>query len=122
MKKILLVSGLLLFTFVAFASGSTPAYVQQLANNMAKAIQRGINNLTSGQIASVVAITTAFNEYGDGDLRKLMWLLGCCWHESRLRPIREIKAKPGTYVWEQYQKKYWDTGYYGRGFIQITWD
>lgn len=122
MKKILLLSGLLLFSLVAFASGTTTAYVQQLGENMAKAITNGISKLQAQQFASVMAITRAFSEYGDGDIRKLAWLLGCCWHESRLRPIKEIKAAPGSYVWENYQIKYWPSGYYGRGFVQLTHD
>jgi predicted chitinase len=42
------------------------------------------------------------------------------YHECRFRSIKEIKAKEGTAVWEM-QKKYWHTGYYGRGFSQLTW-
>ena len=32
----------------------------------------------------------------------------------------EKRAKPGTKLFEQ-QERYWKSGYYGRGFVQITW-
>lgn len=39
------------------------------------------------------------------------------------RPIKEYRASetknPGLYALQQ---RYWPSGYYGRGFIQLTWD
>ncbi len=76
--------------------------------------------LNAEQLASVAEIEMAFKEHGDGDQRKLAYMLAMAFHESRLRPIKEIKAKPGSLVWEKYQKHYWHTGYYGRGLVQIS--
>lgn len=53
------------------------------------------------------------------DLHKA-YILGTAMHECGLIPISERKAAVGTTVWEKYQKKYWGTGYYGRGFVQLT--
>ncbi len=40
----------------------------------------------------------------------------------RFAPISEVRAHPtkqaGLYA---QQRRYWDTGYYGRGLVQITW-
>ena len=54
------------------------------------------------------------------DLRQIAYLLATVWHESRFQPIREIRAKRGTKLY-LIQNRYWFTGYYGRGFVQITW-
>lgn len=51
---------------------------------------------------------------------QVAYVLGTAWHESYLMPTRERRAKPGTEVYNM-QNKYWDTGYYGRGFVQLTW-
>ncbi len=123
MNKILLSIGLLLVAGVAIGSGASIDQVQLIANNMANAIKKSMNiKLDSSQIKSILALTRAFAKYGDGDQRKLIYIIALSMHESFLRPISEIKAKPGTVVWDQYQVKYWSTGYYGRGFVQLTWD
>lgn len=51
---------------------------------------------------------------------QVAYVLGTAWHESYLMPIVEIRARPGTDVWRM-QERYWHTGYYGRGFVQLTW-
>lgn len=51
---------------------------------------------------------------------QIAYVLGTAWHESKLMPIKEIRAKPGSDVWRM-QEKYWHTNYYGRGFVQLTW-
>lgn len=61
-----------------------------------------------------------FVKRGDGDKRKLAYILATVAHESNFRAIKEKRGKTGSYAYEQ-QQKYWDTGYYGRGFIQLTW-
>lgn len=54
------------------------------------------------------------------DPRQVAYILGTVWNECRFKSIREIRAKAGTGVWKL-QEKYWHTGYYGRGYSQITW-
>jgi len=54
------------------------------------------------------------------DLNQFAYILATCYHECRFKSIPEIRAKRGTKVW-QMQEKYWYTGYYGRGFSQLTW-
>lgn len=41
---------------------------------------------------------------------------------SNMMPIKEIKAKPGSQVWVQWQSKYWNSGFYGRGYSQLTFE
>ena len=40
---------------------------------------------------------------------------------SNMQPVKEIEAGRSSLVWIRYQSKYWNTGYQGRGFSQITW-
>jgi putative chitinase len=61
--------------------------------------------------------------HGDGDHRKLIYILATAWHEAKLRPVKERRAnkdrQPGLY---ELQSKYWPSGYYGRGYVQLTWE
>lgn len=64
------------------------------------------------QFAYVLA--TAYHESG-----KLVTVGGRKVFE-RFVPVREGKAAPGSEVWQKYQSKYWDAGYWGRGLAQTT--
>jgi hypothetical protein len=37
------------------------------------------------------------------------------------RRSREVKAKEDSDIWKMYQSKYWPSGFFGRGYIQLTW-
>jgi predicted chitinase len=83
-------------------------------------LTKTLGNLTDVQIDSIFLIIKAFEEHGDNDKRKLAYILATAYHESKLLPIKEKRAKPGT---NQYatQENYWKDGFYGRGFVQLTW-
>lgn len=76
--------------------------------------------LTQVQRDSVAAILQAVDEFGIEDPNRVAYILGTCWHESRFLPIEEIRARPGTKI-AQFQARYWPSGFYGRGFVQLTW-
>jgi len=118
-KKALILLGLGIVAFVAMAASENP--VGKLSSYMLKVVESGLGKLSSKQKESVVAIVSAWARYGDGDIRKLVYILALAYHESRLQPIKEYKAAPGTVVWDEYQSKYWPSGFYGRGFVQLTW-
>lgn len=40
---------------------------------------------------------------------------------ASMQPVKEIKAGPKELVWIKYQSKYWATGFFGRGYSQLTW-
>ena len=92
-----------------------------LVGQLQRAARLGFGARSSKKQASVAALLNAWEQYGDGDFRKLLYILATAWHESGLEPIPEKKAAPGTPVWDLYQYKYWPSGYYGRGFVQLTW-
>lgn len=55
------------------------------------------------------------------DDRKLAYMLATAWHESLFKPISEIRAKEGTGL-RKIQDRYWNTGFYGRGYVQLTFE
>lgn len=113
-RTFIILGGLALAGLAMSFSGTSSAAAGWIAR-FVKAF--GINPV---QANSVRAIVEAFGKYGDGDPRKLAYILSLAYHESRLKPIKEIRAKDGSDVY-YIQNKYWGTGYYGRGFVQITW-
>lgn len=72
------------------------------------------------QVDSLDKILSAWEKHGDGDGRKLTYILATAIHESFVKPIKEIRAKVGTELRDR-QNRYWLSGYYGRGFVQLTW-
>lgn len=76
--------------------------------------------LTIEQGRAVQLIVSECDENGITDARQVAYILGTAYHECRFKSIKEIRAKPGTAVWRM-QNAYWNTGYYGRGFCQLTW-
>lgn len=85
------------------------------------AINDNFRPLNAQQIESLNLIIDSFLNYGDKDPRKLNYIIATAIHESGLRPIKEYRAKEGTRVYEL-QQRYWPSGYYGRGFVQLTWE
>jgi hypothetical protein len=60
-------------------------------------------------------------------LERLEWgafLLGTVRNEcgEQMQPKRERKGKPTDKVWIKYQSKYWATGFFGRGYSQLTFE
>lgn len=58
-------------------------------------------------------------------VRRAAYILATAGHETMhtFKPIRELRADKTKQpkLWRQ-QERYWPSGYYGRGFVQITWD
>lgn len=72
------------------------------------------------QMRSVYLLLKEADANGITDKNQMAYVLATCWHECRFKSIREIRAKAGTKVWRM-QNAYWSTGYFGRGFSQLTW-
>lgn len=71
------------------------------------------------QCQSIAQIITSFQINGDRDFRKLAYILATALHESKLLTIKEIRGNAGSDLYNL-QEKYWNTGFYGRGFVQLT--
>ena len=85
--------------------------------SLAKALN---TRLTKAQGDAIRLIVKECDEGDVNDARQVAYVLGTVYHECRFRSIREIRAKPGTPIYNM-QDRYWHTGYYGRGFCQLTW-
>lgn len=48
------------------------------------------------------------------------FLATICFESDYFKTTKEYKADEGSEHWRKYQSKYWNTGYYGRGLIQLT--
>ena len=77
--------------------------------------------LTVAQVNAIKLILFECDFYGITDARMVAYILGTCYHECRFMSIREIRAMPGTAVWKM-QNRYWHTGFFGRGYCQLTWE
>lgn len=85
------------------------------------ACEKAFGKMNEKQRESIEEIIRAFDKYGDKDLNKLAYILGTARHESNFRPIEERRASSSQTEVYNKQNKYWYTGYYGRGFVQLTW-
>lgn len=86
------------------------------------ACEKAFGKMDKLQRESIEEIIRAFDKYGDKDLNKLAYILGTARHESRFKPIEERRASSSQTDVYNRQNKYWSTGYYGRGFVQLTWE
>lgn len=57
------------------------------------------------------------------DIRLISYLMATVKHETAdtFQPIKEYRNRVGS-KGRANQDRYWNTGYYGRGFVQITWE
>ena len=90
--------------------------------------------LTKGQVTGTDGILDMWAAFGDGDVRKLAYILATSFHETarRMEAVRETLASTDTEAmnrlqnaWERGQLRtvktpYWRGGYFGRGHVQLT--
>ncbi len=90
--------------------------------------------MTAAQVAGCDAIEGAWEAKGDDDDAKFAYLLATAFHETArtMQPVRETLAKTdakakeiltkafaaGKLKWVK--KDYWSSGYFGRGYVQLT--
>ncbi|GAA0196221.1 hypothetical protein GCM10009122_60730 [Fulvivirga kasyanovii] len=79
-------------------------------------------NSSSSNIALLIS---NWNTHGDGDKRKLAYILATVEGECGFRSKAEKKQVTAKTDKQKelirLQSRYWSSGYYGRGFVQITW-
>lgn len=89
--------------------------------------------LSQPQVDGIETILSTWDRAGDGDDRKLAYLLGTTFHETArtMQPVRETLAKTDakakellTKAWKsghlKVSKDYWSGGWMGRGYVQLT--
>lgn len=82
-------------------------------------LKKSFGPLNTAQAQSVSQIITSFLIYGDRDWKKLVYILATAYHESKLLLVKEKRGSPGSDLYNL-QEKYWNTGYFGRGYVQLT--
>jgi len=97
-----------------FAKQITPEFYRALAKALKSA------RFTPVQEQAPKLIAENCDRFSITDKRMFAYMLATCWHESRFKPIREFRAAEGHPV-RQMQDRYWNTGYFGRGYVQLTW-
>lgn len=76
--------------------------------------------LKQDQVDGFNAVIDTFEKSGGSDPRHLAYMLATCWHETActMQPIREYGRGAGR----KYGRPVNGKVYYGRGFVQLTWD
>lgn len=109
----------LILPVVAFGKKSTPSdyhYSDEFIN----AVKSAVGSLTSIQVSSIKLIVNYFYAAGYADIAQLSYILATAWHECSLVAKKEIRCNV-TQACYQAQEAYWYTGYFGRGYVQLTW-
>jgi putative chitinase len=77
-------------------------------------------SLQQSQVDGFETIISAFEKTGNADPRHLAYCLATAWHETArtMQPIREYGRGRG----KRYGAPVHGKVYYGRGFVQLTWD
>lgn len=85
-------------------------------------VRKNFGTLKQKQVDGFEAILTEWESSGLTDLRWLSYILATCWHETAktMQAIEEYGKGKGR----KYGKPDHFTGhvYYGRGFVQLTWN
>lgn len=90
--------------------------------------------LNQAQVDGLGALVGQWNVLGDGDDRKLAYVLATAAHETAwtMQPVRETLASSDagakarlTKAWNagkmpRVKRDYWSGGYFGRGYVQLT--
>lgn len=96
-------------------------YAKQITENFLAALAATLKmKLTRSQGNAVRLLCMECDKQGVTDVRQVTYILATVYHECRFKSIKEIRAKIGTSVFKM-QEKYWHTGYFGRGYSQLTW-
>lgn len=115
-RFILIGAAIFLFISSAFSNNNDDDVMMSLIFD---SIDKSFGPPNSAQSQSISQIITSFMIYGDRDWRKLIYILATAYHESRFQLVKEKRGAPGSDLYNR-QAQYWDTGFYGRGFVQLT--
>ena len=112
MRRFSVISVLLLASLFVFTNADV---VDTMLTKLKKTGSFSSDQLSNAKdiLKGCVQYTTSVNQ--------LAYILSTAIGESNLRPIKEYRAKAGTHHYTV-QNKYWGSGYYGRGYVQLTWD
>lgn len=108
----------LILPVVAFGKKSTSGnyyYTDEFIN----AVKTAVGNLNIVQEDSAKKIINYYFQAGYENLSQLCYILATAWHECSLVSKKEIRCNTSQACY-WLQENYWYTGYFGRGFVQLT--
>jgi putative chitinase len=78
--------------------------------------------LTQSQVEGMNSILDGYEKESGGDNRQLAYIMATTFHETdqAMQPVRENNGRP--YGNAKYWKSINGRIYYGRGYVQLTWD
>lgn len=84
--------------------------------------RKAFGKVTQKQVDAIEFLLASFDLPQWKDVRHIAYALATIKHETAgtFRPIKEYRNSPGS-KGRKNQDRYWLTGYYGRGFVQLTW-
>ena len=91
---------------------------QAIVDTMVTKLTR-YSSFASDQVSNARAIMAACAAYTT-DVKQLAYVLSTAIGESSLRPIKEYRCAASQSCY-QLQNRYWSSGFYGRGYVQLTW-
>ena len=102
-------------------SGIMPFDLETVYNRVVETLKR-IGALTHADNFSKYgkAILKEIQDAGITDPGHIAYVLTTSSLESQHKPQKEWKAPENSRVWQTAQRFYWPSGYYGRGFVQLT--
>ena len=91
--------------------------------NFFAAYRRVFGRLNQSQVDGINLILDTAEGHSSVTLEQLAYILATARHESAntYQPIKERRAGKWQTRIRRMQDRYWHTGYYGRGLVQITW-
>ena len=105
---------------LVYLRNSSSSVANGIADEMLGKLKRAYPSFAADQYNNASLILNYAVSIGVTDLGQLSYVLSTAIGESGIRPIKEIRCAEGTACWKA-QNAYWYTGYYGRGFVQLTW-
>ena len=104
---------LMVLTIFATTVKSDPNETEIMMKKVAK-----YDSFSQEQLSNARGILNACLPYTK-DLRQLAYVLSTAIGESNLKPIKESRVNSGPFL--ETQNRYWYSGYFGRGYILLTW-
>ena len=110
-----------IITVICLLAMATPTLQGGLVQKMVGKLNRAFPRLSRQQKANAKDIIIQSIRYTK-EVNQIAYILATAYGESKFKPIKEIKARTRPKWLVRAQSKYWPSGFYGRGYVQLTWD
>lgn len=120
-KILVSMAAAVLIPVFAFGKKTNQSGDYHYTDEFVNAVKNAVGNLNPVQEDSAKKIINYYFQAGYVNLSQLCYILATAWHECSLVSKKEIRCNTSqSCYW--LQENYWYTGYFGRGFVQLTWE